>query len=212
MGRAWQQRSIWPPIDYELADLAERGVLRGLVLNGGAGDREIAHLVDGQVVNQDIPWEFARPDLDIASPLHAIPRPDNTFDAIVCIAVLEHVINPEECVAEMARVLKPSGRLILSVPFMQPEHLVPTDYQRYTRDGLVHLVQKHGLEVEEIKPLFSVYHTLHWLVSEWLLMKRTLVYAALRRLLLPPLAYMARRSALTSQKVASGFRLVAVKP
>lgn len=212
MGMNWKPASIWPPIDYELEDLSKRGVLRGLVLNGGAGDRDFAHLVDGQVINQDIPWEFARPDLDICSPLHEIPRPDNTFDAIVCIAVLEHVINPEECVAEMVRVLKPGGRMILSVPFLQPEHLVPTDYQRYTRDGLVALVERHGLAAEEIKPLFSVYHTLHWLVGEWLLMKRTPLYAVLRRLLLPPLGYMARRSTLTNNRVASGFRVVALKP
>lgn len=202
--------SIWPAIDYDLAGLD--GVLRGVVLNAGAGTRELAHLVDGEVVTQDIPWEFARPDLDIASPLHEIPRPNETFDAVICIAVLEHVINPDECVAEMARVLKRGGRLILSVPFLQPEHLVPTDYQRFTRDGLRHFVEKHGLLVEEVIPMFSVYHTMHWIASEWLRMKKNIIYFALRCMILPPLVFMARRSNLTSNKVASAFRLVAVKP
>jgi SAM-dependent methyltransferase len=212
--RKWtSQATVWPPIDYELVDIKERGLLRGLVLNAGSGWRDISHVVDGTLVNQDIAWpDDRRTNLDITSPLHEIPRPDGTFDTVLCIAVLEHVENPEDVTAEMFRVLKPGGRLIASVPFLQPEHKIPTDFQRYTRDGLSALVMRHGFAVEEIRPLFTVYHTLHWIVYEWLHIKNTFFYRLMRIMLLPMLAALAKNSTSVSDKVASVFRVIARKP
>jgi SAM-dependent methyltransferase len=204
--------SIWPPIDYELVDLKQRGLLRGLVLNAGCGWRDISHLVEGTLLNQDLRWpDEKRENVHIFSPLHEIPRPEATFDCVICIAVLEHVSNPAAVVAEMFRVTKPGGCVIASVPFLQPEHKVPTDFQRYTRDGLALLFTEAGFEIEEVRPMFSVYHTLHWLTHEWLHMRRTLLYKLLRLLLLPPLSIAAQRSTLVSDKVASCFRVVGRK-
>jgi SAM-dependent methyltransferase len=204
---------VWPAIDYELVDVRERGLLRGQVLNAGCGWRTVDHLVDGVLTNQDIRWPGDnRTHVHIWSPIHQIPRPDNTFDCVLCIAVLEHVENPFEVVAELFRVTKPGGCVVASVPFLQPEHKVPTDFQRYTRDGIEALFTRHGFAASEVKALFSVYHTLHWLTSEWLHMKDTLLFRAARVLFLPPLALMARRSSLVSDKVASAFRIVATKP
>jgi hypothetical protein len=87
---------VCQPIDYELIDLKRKGYLSGHVLNAGAGWRDISHLVDGILVNQDLSWPGdERTNIDIVSPIDNIPRPDNTFDTIICIAVLEHVENPE---------------------------------------------------------------------------------------------------------------------
>ena len=97
-----------------------------------------------------------------------------------------------------------------AAPFLQPQHKVPTE--RYSIDGLQHLLSKHGFQIQEAKPTFSVYHTLHWLVYEWLHMKNTLGFRLLRPVLLLPLVYMAKRSTLVSNVTASAFRVVAVKP
>jgi SAM-dependent methyltransferase len=212
--RRWASQSApWPSIDAELSDLAQRKFFRGRVLNVGAGLRSVSHLIDGELVNQDLRWPGdSRSYIDVFSPLHEMPLADNSFDAVLCIAVLEHVINPIECVAEIARVLKPGGCAVVSVPFLQPEHKVPTDYQRYTLDGLKNLLETSGLDVEEAKPIYSVYHSLHWLVYEWLHIRNTLKYRALRPLLLIPLAIAARRSSLVSDKTASVFRAIARKP
>ena len=203
----------WPSIDSELIDLRNKGYLSGHVLNAGAGWRDIAHLVDGTLVNQDLSWPGdERTNIDIVSPIDNIPRPDNTFDAIICLAVLEHVEVPEQCVREFFRVVKPGGIVIASVPFLQPEHKVPTDFQRYTKDGLSTLFRKCGFEIEENKALFTVYHTLHWIVFEWLTLKNNVWYKILRVMLLVPLALLSQKSQLCSDKIASGFRIVVRKP
>lgn len=203
---------IWPPIDYKLEEFKEKGLLKGTVLNAGAGWRDITHLIDGTLLNQDISWEGdTRTHIDIHSPIHQIPKPDNFFDCILCIAVLEHVINPEEIIPEFFRVCKPGGYVIASVPFLQPEHKVPTDYQRYTQDGLSELMSRHGFEVIEVKPIFSIYHTLYWIVYEWLNIEQKLIFKLLKFALLPPLALLAKNSTLQSPKIATAFQVLAKK-
>lgn len=206
------QAIIWPSIEYELTEAKKLNILKGNVLNAGAGTRDISHLIEGDLINQDIAWESEnRKNIDIYSPIHQIPRPDCFFDCILCIAVLEHVINPQEVVAEFFRVLAPNGYVVASVPFLQPEHKIPTDYQRYTRDGLETLFRNSGFEIVSIKPLFTVFHTIHWIVYEWLHTQNTLPYKALRVLLLPLLVYMATHSKLQSEKLASVFQIIARK-
>jgi len=207
------QGAVWPPIDVELADLQKAGVLKGLVLNAGSGWRDVKHLVDGKVLNQDLTFPGdTRDNLDIISPLHEIPRADDTFDGVLCIAVLEHVENPTEVVAELYRVTKQGGFLVCTVPFLQPEHKVPTDFQRYTRDGLETLLRKAGYVIDQTIPLYTVWHTLHWIVYEWLHMRNTYTYKLLRVLLLPTIVWLSKRSDLVSDKVATAFRVFARKP
>jgi SAM-dependent methyltransferase len=202
--------ACFPPIDVDLEEF--RPLLKGRVLNAGAGWREVSHLIDGELVNQDISWPGdERTNIHITSPLHVIPVDDNHFDAILCIAVLEHVENPEEVTAELFRVLKPGGHLVLEVPFLQPEHKVPTDFQRYTRDGLEHLVTKHGFRVVRTKGLFTVYHTLYWQVHIWLHTKRSPLYLLGRLTILPWLLRRAGSSTTYNERLASGYQILAMK-
>jgi len=213
LAKVASQAWIWPPIDDELMEAKALGLLKGRVLNAGAGWRDLSHLIDGELVNQDLPYEGdTRTNIDVYSPLHAIPKEDAHFDSIVCIAVLEHVENPEEIIPEFLRVLKPGGHVISSVPFLQPEHKIPTDYQRYTKDGLTRLFAHHGFEVLSCKPLFTVYHTLHWMVFEWVRLRQTLMFKLLRYTLVPLIGWAARRSTLQSDKLASVFQIIARKP
>ncbi|HXY02739.1 MAG TPA: class I SAM-dependent methyltransferase [Terriglobales bacterium] len=45
-----------------------------------------------------------------------LPAPDKSVDGILCSSVLEYVPDPTACLTEFARVLKPGGRLLVSVP------------------------------------------------------------------------------------------------
>lgn len=76
------------------------------------------------------------------------PVADGSFDAILCNQVLEHIFQPERFLAEIKRVLRPRGCLILTVPFLWPEHEQPYDCLRYTSFGLRDRLEQAGLIVE----------------------------------------------------------------
>lgn len=68
-----------------------------------------------------------------------------SVDSIICLDVLEHVENPFHAINEMRRVLKPSGSVLLSVPFLNgfhgksgasSSHEDYPDYWRFTHQGL----------------------------------------------------------------------------
>jgi SAM-dependent methyltransferase len=201
--------ALFPSLADALGPYAQE--LDGEVLNAGAGDRDLRSLVPGRVQNQDIVEGLHSADIDIVSPLHEIPRDDGFFDAIVCNAVLEHVANPEEVMAEFARVAKPGALLYLCVPFMQPEHLDPTDFQRYTIDGLKLLVERHGFEVREAEGMHNVYVTLGWIAHEWLNASDRPHFRLMRRLAFPWLARKAKTSSFHVHSLASAYRVIATR-
>lgn len=67
-------------------------------------------------ITADIESPLAKVKMDI----HQIPFPDNTFDAVLCNHVLEHVDDDLKAMGEIRRVLKPQGFAILQVPFFKP--------------------------------------------------------------------------------------------
>lgn len=75
------------------------------------------------------------------------PFSDDEFDAILCNQVLEHVFNPDDFLGEVYRVMRPNGRMVLTVPFVWDEHEQPYDYARYSSFGLRALLERNGLEV-----------------------------------------------------------------
>jgi len=200
---------IWPTLDEEIGEY--RTYLKGKVLNAGAGMRDISSIVEGELVNQDIPHGQHNKNIHVYSPIHEIPVDDHHFDAVICNAVLEHVANPIEVIQEIHRVLKPGGYLYLGVPFLQPEHLDPTDFQRYTKDGLRKLVTDRGFEVVKIEGVHSVYTTLAWIVEQWLESRDSLSYRLMRIILYPILRYKSRTSRTYVDSLASVYRVVARK-
>ena len=76
------------------------------------------------------------PLIDFNYDIRSLGFADETFDGIVCNAILEHVDDPVKSTAEMHRVLRPGGRIWVEVPLNQPYHPSPEDYWRVTPEGL----------------------------------------------------------------------------
>lgn len=106
----------------------------------------------------DSTWNYDH--LDYKAPLDNLPIPDASFDAVLCTQVLEHLQKPLECVKEMHRVLKPGGRLFLTVPMAQDEHQTPHDYFRYTSYGLKYLCTAAGFSEVSVVPMGGMF--LRW--------------------------------------------------
>ena len=63
---------------------------------------------------------------------HRLPPDTGSFDAVMSLSTLEHIYELDEALAELSRVLKRGGRLIVAVPFMFRVHGHPDDYRRGT--------------------------------------------------------------------------------
>jgi SAM-dependent methyltransferase len=82
------------------------------------------------------------PNVDFASDASALPLADGSVDLVLSLELVEHVPEPAAVLAEIARVLKPGGTVILSVPSTVPRH-DDNDYWRFTAQGLDRLGSAH---------------------------------------------------------------------
>lgn len=79
-----------------------------------------------------------------------LPFPDRRFDVVYCAQALEHVERPAPLLAEVARVLRPDGRLAGSTSQLEPFHSRST--WNYTPYGLALLLEEAGLGEVELRP------------------------------------------------------------
>jgi SAM-dependent methyltransferase len=99
------------------------------VLNLGSGSTSYG----ASVVNQDL---FAFRGVHLCGDAHKLPFKDGVFAGMLLRGVLEHVRSADIVVAEARRVLREGAFLYVEVPFLQPYHLSPEDYRRFTLPGL----------------------------------------------------------------------------
>jgi SAM-dependent methyltransferase len=173
--------------------LSQRDRLRGTLLDVGCGQmpyRSILTGPDGQVTgylgldfavnpihdNQpDLCWENGR-----------IPLADASVDSALCTEVLEHCPDPDAVLSEVARVLRPGGCLLFSVPFLWPLHEVPYDHYRYTPFALRRHLTKAGFGSIQIQAMGGWDASLAQMLGLWV---RRRPMGRLRRALLSLLVY-----------------------
>ncbi len=109
--------------------------VRSLLDVGGRG-KPYASFFAGRVLNHYVLDVEAAPSVDIVGDARRMPLADASIDVVLCTQVLEHVPDPIAVIAEIRRVLKPGGTLLLSVPSIFPQHGSPGDYWRYMPQGL----------------------------------------------------------------------------
>lgn len=75
-------------------------------------------------------------NVDVVADAHSIPYDNSYFDAVCCLEMLEHDSNFFQTLAEIYRVLRPGGALLLTARAIGYEqHDYPHDYWRFTQDG-----------------------------------------------------------------------------
>jgi SAM-dependent methyltransferase len=130
---------------------SHRAAVRGRLLDLGAGNQPLRAWYQPQA-DQIVAVDVApAPGLDVLCLASPLPFRDDIFDTIVCTSVLEHVDDAERAMAEMVRVLRPGGTVLMTVPFLYPTHEAPYDYWRTTHHGLRSLIERHGLQLADLK-------------------------------------------------------------
>jgi len=155
------RRNLW--LTQRLSEIPKN--LR--ILDAGAGELKnkplCSHL---QYVSQDFgqyegedngtglhtgKWDTSK--IDIVCDVINIPEPDNSFDAILCSEVLEHIPDPTLALKEFQRLLKPGGKLILTAPFSSLVHFAPYYYcSGFSRYWYEHHLTKLGFAIDELTP------------------------------------------------------------
>ncbi len=113
----------------------------GRILNIGSGPLRLGP----DIINVDVyPYE----GVDIVADALSIPVVDSSISLIISDNVMEHVDDPNAAVKEIHRILTPSGVAYICIPFMYPFHPSPSDFQRFTKEGILELMK--DFEILEI--------------------------------------------------------------
>lgn len=163
------------PVHSTAAPLARfRSQAAGVILNIGSGNQPRAPgILNVDMIDYD--------NVDIVCDIHRLPFKDGSIDAVMSVAVLEHVQEPARVIQEVHRVLKPGGRVFTVIPFMQPFHASPHDYQRYTLPG-IRLLHRDFDEVES-GVLSGPMSAWLWVTQEFIASVLSLGIPAIRHLL-----------------------------
>jgi SAM-dependent methyltransferase len=78
--------------------------------------------------------------------------PDQSYDAILCMQVLEHVNNPQAVCRELYRMSKPGGHVMVSAPQSAWLHNLPYHFFHYTNRGMRQILEEAGFEVLALEP------------------------------------------------------------
>jgi ubiquinone/menaquinone biosynthesis C-methylase UbiE len=99
---------------------------------------------------------------------YRLPFPDESFDVIVAAEVLEHLPDDARAFAELERVLKPGGRIAVTVPRWFPERIcwALSDAYHQVEGGHVRIYQRRQvlrrLRAQKLRPYATHHaHALH---------------------------------------------------
>ncbi|MFC5740282.1 class I SAM-dependent methyltransferase [Dyella tabacisoli] len=126
----------------------------GLVLDIGCADGQIRQglrNIEGYIgLDYPITTKLYGTRPNIFGDAKALAFAENSFDTVLLLDVVEHLSQPEAALREACRVLKFSGRLLLTIPFAYPLHDQPHDFQRFTVHGLEYRLREAGFETAVI--------------------------------------------------------------
>jgi SAM-dependent methyltransferase len=131
-------RNIAAPRNYGifaqlLQEQSDKPVI--LVVGGGflgRGMERLAAEPKFQLIETDVSFG---PRTQLICDAHDLPFANHSFDGVVAQAVLQYVADPDRCVQEIQRVLKPGGLVYAETAFMQQVVHGRHDFTRFTHIG-----------------------------------------------------------------------------
>jgi len=142
------------------------------IIDIGAGESPYKSIFkNSHYYSSDFAFSIYQGKNNFTCPAHKIPTKNNFFNSIICTEVLEHIPNPRTTFSEFNRILKPNGKLFITVPFIIQPHEVPYDYFRYTPYILKKILKKRGFNVIFICPRCGVFTTIINIFLSWLYSK-----------------------------------------
>lgn len=109
-------------------------------------------------------WRYVNVDAasqpDFLASADVLPLTDASVDCVLLSEVLEHLRHPEKSLVEAFRVLRPGGRIVLSVPFLFPVHGDPHDFQRWTPEKFRAELGAAGFGGIEVRPMGGLFGVL----------------------------------------------------
>jgi SAM-dependent methyltransferase len=194
---------------------------RGDLLDIGAGDIPYRPDLESRVrTYHTVDHELRVNEIDFAVDVQDMRGviESERYDTALLIEVLEHVPNPFKAAGEVFRVLRPGGKVILSVPHLSRIHEAPYDFYRYTHYGLRHIFTECGFADIQITPRGGLSCFLGHQVSTALIcltwhvpILKQIVFTLNKWLLVWPCYWLDRH--VDKQKLfAHGYVLVATKP
>ena len=149
-------------------------------------------------------------ELDYIGDIWDINEEDNTFDAILCSEVFEHIPHPIKTIQEFSRLLKINGKLILTAPSNCIRHMDPYFfYTGFSDRWYEKFLSENGLKIESITAVGDYYS---WLAVE---MARTATsHSFFAKLVLTPAFlyfYNKKRTETSVDTLCMGYHIVATK-
>lgn len=124
-------------------------IFRGRILDVGCGYMPYKKmLTECDYVGMDLD---ASRNPDIIGSVLNIPQKDYSFDGAIFSEVIEHIPEPGIALSEIKRCLRTGGILYITAPQSWNIHYAPNDYFRFTKYGLMYLLEKHGFELITIE-------------------------------------------------------------
>jgi SAM-dependent methyltransferase len=128
--------------------------VQGSVLDFGCGRKpyrelfsNVSEYIGVDYENEGHPHE--NEDIDVFYDGKSLPFESERFDVVFTSEVFEHVENLDEMIKELHRVLKPGGKLLVTVPFVYMEHEMPYDFRRFSINGLSSFLKNNGFTILE---------------------------------------------------------------
>ncbi len=149
------------PLRKRVKEILSRHDPESVILNLGSGPAFYMGRKD--IINMDV---YAFHEVDIVADASDIPVENDSADLVINISLLEHVRNPHAIVKEMYRVIRQGGEIFCFLPFLQPFHAAPNDFQRWTGQGVEELFS--CFDEVEISIAQGPTSSLLWILQEWL--------------------------------------------